>query len=108
MTTTALNEVQSFWLRVFDWIDKLPPLLVPPAQSATPATPVEETDSLEHETLVVVHPGAFTFWLLAKLPVWEEISREEAAQYILQREVRIRYQPLIVEMDRKTILNEIK
>ena len=102
MTTTALNEVRPSWPRLREWIDSLPPILAP-----QPTEPVK-AEPQEFETLVVVHPGAFTFWLLSKLPVWEEITREEAALFILQREVRVRYQPLIVEMDRKTILNEIK
>ena len=101
MTTTTLSAQTTLWQRVAQWIDTLPPLLHPPLETET-------VDPDEYETLVVVHPSPIVFWLLSKIPVWEEITREEAAQYVLQREVRVRYQPLIVEMDRKTILNEIK
>lgn len=48
---------------------------------------------------VVLIPGRFVSWLLSLLPVWEVISREEAAQAILQREVRLNYTPLIVEVE---------
>lgn len=57
--------------------------------------------------LVITNTGRFLTWLLSLFPVWEELSKEEAAAYLLQREVRVRYQPLIIEMDRKTILNEM-
>lgn len=90
MTKKLLQTIQS-------WVDKLPPVLAP-----TPE--VADTDVTD---LVVVHPGPVLFWLLSRLPVWEEVTREEAAQFVLEREVRVRYRPLIVEMDRKTILNEV-
>lgn len=82
------------------WIRGLPPILALPAPDT-----LDTADSTEE--LVIVHPGAFFFRLLALLPVWEELTREEAAQIVLEREVRVRYRPLIVEMDRKTILNEV-
>lgn len=72
-----------------------------------PARPAVDVP-VEEQTVVIVEPGRLWFWLLAKLPVWVELSREEAAQCMLQREVKVRYTPLIVEMDRKTILNEVQ
>lgn len=101
MTATTLDALYTIRQRIAAWVDRLPPIMAVPE-------PRPETELVAHETLVVVHTGGFTFWLISLLPGWEEITREEAAQFILQREVRVRYQPLIVEMDRKTILNEIK
>lgn len=101
MTTTTLDTLYAIRQRIAAWIDQLPPILAKPAPSL-------EEELVVPETMVIVHTSGFTFWLISLLPGWEEITREEAAQFILQREVRVRYQPLIVEMDRKTILNEIR
>lgn len=34
------------------------------------------------------------------LPIHDSMTREEAAQFLLQRRLQIRYTPMIVEMDR--------
>ena len=99
--TTKLNASPTFWHRASAWVSRLSPVL--PQQ---PATVIE--DESASDVLVVVDVGGFMGWLLSFVPAGEEITREEAAQFILEREVKVRYRPLIVEMDRKTILNEIK
>jgi len=73
---------------------------IPPAELSGAENP--------SDTLLVVGVPNPLFWLLTHLPGWEEISKEEAVGLLLEREVRVRYRPLIVEMDRKTIHNEIK
>jgi hypothetical protein len=80
------------------WIDALPPLLPPVTE--VPEEPA--SSSFGDEGLVVVAaPSGFWSWLLALLPIGENISREEAAKFILTREIRVKYTPLIVELDRQ-------
>ena len=52
--------------------------------------------------LVIVKSDSLLIKLLLCLPGWEDITREEAAQVILERDVKIRYSPAIIEMDRDT------
>jgi hypothetical protein len=106
MTSTTLNQPGSFRQRVIQWFDNLPPILRLPADVGVVV--VEDDQPPAQDVILLLHPGPVFFWLLSKLPVWTEITREEAVQSILQCEVRVRYQPLIVEMDRKTILNEVR
>lgn len=53
-------------------------------------------------------PGRLLSWLLSFFPFGEEITREEAAALILAREIRVKYTPLIVELDRKQPNVEIR
>lgn len=105
MLTTAPSP-DALWPRVLQWVSNWPPILKPPIDTTDTDDAVPHP--VERDTLIVLFPGRVAFWLLTKLFTWHEMSREDAARFILQREVRVRYTPLIVEMDRKTILNEIK
>lgn len=78
---------------------RFPPIVVPDPPSAQ-ATAQDEPE------LVVVCVGRFLGWLLGLFPGWEEISREEAAKFILAREIRVKYTPIIIELDRKP--NEVE
>ena len=48
---------------------------------------------------VILPPGILS-WLVTHIPFGETISREEAAATLLQREIRVRYRPMIIEVDR--------
>ena len=69
----------------------------PPILAPAPSATVLQS---EQDVVIVLHVGRFVGWLLSLLPVWEEISREEAARFILAREIRVKYTPIILELDR--------
>ena len=64
-------------------------------------SPLPPDPPQEVPVLAVVLADRFLYWLLSLLPVWETITREEAAQQVLSRDVQIRYAPVIVEYDQK-------
>lgn len=82
--------LHELFTRCIQWLNRLPPILA----NATPS-------SEDEDTLLIVKPGRVLSWFMRFIPVGEEITREEAAALVLSREIRVRYTPLIVELDRK-------
>ena len=83
--------LHELFTRCIQWLNNLPPIL-----ANTGGPPADDED-----TLLIVKPGRVLSWLMRFIPVGEEITREEAAALVLSREIRVRYTPLIVELDRK-------
>lgn len=90
------------WQRFRQWFDSLPPIMAPGIDFPVP---LEESDAggpSDDTTFVVVLPPGILSWVVAHMPAGDVITREEAAATLLQREIQVRYRPMIIEMDRKT------
>lgn len=84
--------------RLREWFSRLPPLMPPSVTFPAQTTPNEP----EHgQDLVVLSlPTGVLGWLVAHLPFGETVSREEAAATLLQRDIQVRYRPMIIEVDK--------
>lgn len=101
------TRVRNAWNRFRTWLSALPPIMAPPIEfpiQAEVSDPVDEEDR-ELALFVLTLPPGFLSWLVTHIPFGETISREEAASILLQREIQVRYRPMIIEVD-KMLLEE--
>jgi hypothetical protein len=103
------TRIRTAWERLRAWVAALPPIMAPsvefPLQAEIDTSePPEEVDR-ELALFVVTLPPGLLSWLVTHIPFGETISREEAAATLLQREIQVRYRPMIIEMD-KVLLEE--
>jgi hypothetical protein len=96
------NTLKNIWQRLTTWFAALPPIMAPSVEFPITAEVVENgaQDERELALLVVTMPPGLISWLVMSIPFGETITREEAAATLLQREIQVRYRPMIVEVDR--------
>lgn len=92
--------------RLKAWVAALPPIMAPSVDFPLKAEVVDDEgasskdEERELALFVVILPPGILSWLVTHIPFGETISREEAAATLLQREIRVRYRPMIIEVDR--------
>lgn len=89
--------------KIKTWLASLPPIMAPSVEFPIQAEVVDDSPEEQDRELalfVITMPPGVLSWLVMHIPFGETITREEAAATLLQREIQVRYRPMIVEVDR--------
>lgn len=90
--------------KIKTWLASLPPIMAPSVEFPLQAELVDDNNPEEEDRelalFVITMPPGLLSWLVMHIPFGETITREEAAATLLQREIQVRYRPMIIEVDR--------